>query len=249
MASQRKTTGSRDGTGAGSRPATGSGRGSAEGTTAEIASPRRAERRPEIVRQRRDERRQAYEKQRRQWLITRIAFAALGLLVVVGVAFGLYRWNQDQRLNTVPEGVRNFQYAGSDHTRGLDERVDYAESPPVGGRHAPSPYWQNCGYYDAPIQNESAVHSLEHGAVWITYRPGLSQEQIDVLREKAEQSYILVSPYEDQEAPVIASSWNHQLALEGADDERLDQFIRSFREGPDTPERGAACSGGVGTPQ
>lgn len=241
MASQRKTTGG--------GMATGTGRGASEASPAETAPPRRAERRPEMVRQRRDERRQAYEKQRRQWLITRIAFAVLGLLVVGGLVFGLYRWNRDQRLNTVPEGVRNFQYAGSDHTTSLEERVAYEESPPVGGLHAPSPYWQNCGYYDAPIQNESAVHSLEHGAVWLTYRPDLPQDQIDVLREKAEQSYVLVSPYEDQDAPVVASSWNHQLELEDADDERLDQFIRSFREGPDTPERGAACSGGVGTPR
>lgn len=239
MASQRKT--------GGTEPATGR---NAAGVPANVSPPaRRAERRPEMVRQRRDDRRQAYEKRRRQWLITRLALAAVGLLIVAGLGFGLYSWNRDQQLNTVPEGVRNFQYAGSEHTPNLEERVDYEESPPVGGRHAPSPYWQNCGYYDAPIQNESAVHSLEHGAVWLTYRPDLPQAQVDLLREKAEQSYLLVSPYEDQEAPVVASSWNHQLELDGANDERIDSFIRSFREGPDTPERGAACSGGVGTPR
>lgn len=242
MASQSKTPRGR------SETATGAGRAPAEVSGAEVGQPRRAERRPEMVRQRREERRHAYEKQRRQWLITRVAFAVVGLLVVGGLAFGIYRWNRDQQLNTVPDGVQNFQYAGSDHTGSLEETVAYEESPPVGGRHAPSPYWQNCGFYDGPIQNESAVHSMEHGAVWITYRPDLPAEQIEVLRGKAEQSYILVSAYEDQEAPVVASSWNHQLELEGAEDERLDQFIRSFREGPDTPERGAVCSGGVGTP-
>lgn len=242
MASQGKTPRSR------SETATAAGRGAAEASGAEVGQPRRAERRPEMVRQRREERRHAYEKQRRQWLITRVAFAVVGLLVVGGLAFGIYRWNRDQQLNTVPDGVRNFEYAGSDHTGSLEETVAYEESPPVGGRHAPSPYWQNCGFYDGPIQNESAVHSMEHGAVWITYSPDLPAEQIEVLRDKADQSYILVSTYEDQAAPVVASSWNHQLELEGAEDERLDQFIRSFREGPDTPERGAVCSGGVGTP-
>lgn len=209
---------------------------------------RRAERRPEMVRQQREERRHAYEKQRRQWLITRVAFGLVGLLLVVGVAFGVYRWNEDQQDNVRPEGVRDFSYAGSDHTASLEETVAYEQSPPVGGRHAAAPYWQNCGYYDAPVQNESAVHSLEHGAVWITYRPDLPQDQIDVLREKAEQTYVLVSPYPEQGAPVVASSWNHQLELDGATDERLDQFVRTFRQGPDTPEPGAQCSNGVGTP-
>ena len=227
----------------------GAGTNRSPGTaTAEQGPTRRAERRPEMVRQQREERRKAFERQQRQWLITRIAFGILGLLVVAGVAYGLFRWNEDQQNNVRPEGVRDFAYAGSDHTASLAETVAYEESPPVGGRHAAAPYWQNCGYYDAPIQNESAVHSLEHGAVWLTYRPDLPQDQIDVLREKAEQTYVLVSPYGDQEAPVVASSWNHQLELDGSNDERLDQFIRTFRQGPDTPEPGAACQNGVGTP-
>lgn len=236
--------------GMGGRPG-GTGRAANRAATSVATDPapaRRAERRPELVRQRREERRNAYEKQRRQWLITRVGLGLVGLLVVGGIAFGVYRWNEDQENNVRPEGVRDFAYAGSDHTPNLEETVAYAESPPVGGRHAPSPYWQNCGYYDAPVQNESAVHSMEHGAVWITYRPDLPQDQIDVLREKAEQTYMLISPYAEQDAPVVASSWNHQLELDGAGDERLDQFIRTFRQGPDTPEPGAACSSGVGTP-
>jgi hypothetical protein len=50
---------------------------------------------------------------------------------------------------------------GGKHTAG---EVDYAQNPPVGGAH--NPVWQNCGFYDKPIRDESAVHSLEHGAVW-----------------------------------------------------------------------------------
>jgi hypothetical protein len=140
--------------------------------------------------------------------------------------------------------VQTFNYVGGQHTRMPDEPVEYTETPPVGGPH--DSVWQNCGYYSQPIDNWHGVHSLEHGAVWITYRPDLPQEQIDELKQIAEkQTYILVSPYPDLPAPVVASAWNNQLQLDSANDSGLDQFVRYFRQGPQTPEPGAACSGGT----
>jgi hypothetical protein len=47
---------------------------------------------------------------------------------------------------------------------------------------------------------------------------------------------------------VVASAWGKQLRLEGADDPDLEQFVRAYQRGPQTPEPGAACTGGVGEP-
>jgi hypothetical protein len=72
--------------------------------------------------------------------------------------------------------------------------IDYAQTPPAGGPH--NPVWQNCGFYDEPVRDENAVHSLEHGAVWITYQPDLPQEQIGKLRDLAQSNrFVLISPY------------------------------------------------------
>jgi uncharacterized protein DUF3105 len=76
--------------------------------------------------------------------------------------------------------VKSFHNLDYDHVKGS---VDYRQGPPVGGDHAS--IWQNCGFYSGPVRNETAVHSMEHGAVWITYRPGLPTEQVDKLRELA----------------------------------------------------------------
>ncbi len=87
---------------------------------------------------------------------------------------------------------------------------------------------------------------MEHGAVWITYRPGLPQDQIEKLRDLAQsQTYILVSLYPSLPFPVVASAWGNQLRLESAEDPRLEQFVHAFRLGSQTPEPGAPCTGGT----
>ena len=223
---------------------------SGRANTGHHTQPRRAERRPEMVKQRRDERRKVYERRRRQWLITRIGLGTVGILIVGALLWTVFSYANDKSDNVRPQGVKEYSYQGSDHTGSLQEKVQYSESPPVGGRHAPAPFWQNCGYYSAPIPNEAAVHSLEHGAVWITYRPDLPQDQIDKLKKEADDNtYVLASPYQDQAEPIVLSAWNNQLRLNSLDDKRFDQFVRYFRQGPQTPERGAACTGGNGTPE
>ena len=140
------------------------------------------------------------------------------------------------------EGVQSFKYTGGDHQTG---RLTYAQHPPVGGPH--NPVWQNCGVYDRPLYDEHAVHSLEHGAVWITYQPGLSTEEIAKLRESVQgRPYTLLSPYEAQTSPIVLSAWNKQLAVTSASDPRISAFIQKYEQGGEAPEIGAPCSGGYG---
>lgn len=151
---------------------------------------------------------------------------------------------RSQTASAPPGGVESFEVPSRDHT---EADVDYAQTPSVGGDH--NPVWQNCGSYSEPINDETAVHSLEHGAVWITYQPDLPQGQVDQLREIAQSnSYVLVSPFSDLSSPVVASAWGNQASFESADDAELEQFVGAYLQGPQTPEPGAACTGGVGEP-
>ena len=136
-------------------------------------------------------------------------------------------------------GVETFEGLSHEHVEG---DVAYPQTPPVGGPHAP--IWQNCGFYDRPVGDEHAVHSLEHGAVWITYRPDLAADQVAILERRAERNeYVLISPYPDLPAPVVASAWGKQLRLERADDRRLTRFVRAYAG--NGPEPGAPCDGGT----
>lgn len=129
----------------------------------------------------------------------------------------------------------------------VERDVDYPEAPPLGGDH--NPVWQNCGIYRDPIVDELAVHSLEHGAVWITYSPELAPAEIATIEAYANgQTHILVSPYPDLPAPVVATAWGAQQRFQTADDAEIGTFIVAFQQGPQTPEPGATCSRGYGEP-
>lgn len=186
--------------------------------------------------------RQRYERNKREMRMIRIGGGILAALLVFAIGYGIWNWAEDRENNQpVQKTVANYTYAGSQHSA---EPQTYSEHPPVGGVH--NDVWQNCGYYAMPINEENAVHSLEHGAVWITYDPSLPQDQIDRLRNIAEQQdYILVSPMDSLPSPVVASSWNHQVQLDGANDPDLMRFISEYKQGPDTPEPGALCSRGT----
>jgi hypothetical protein len=69
-----------------------------------------------------------------------------------------------------------------------------------------------------------------------------------VSKYRGSSRYVILSPYPGLPSPVVASAWGKQLQLPSVSDPRLGQFIDYFRQGPQTPEPGATCAGGTGTP-
>ena len=174
----------------------------------------------------------AQEKRRRQLLI--------GVPVVIGiVALAVFIFMRFQPV----EGTTEF----GAQERGHDTEAEFATAglPPVGGTH--DPRWQNCGIYTEPVDTGPAVHSMEHGAVWITYRPDLPAEDVAVLQDMVlGESYMLLSPYPELKSDVVATAWGVQLEPDSISDERIDEFVNRYRGGG--PEPGAPCTGGLGNP-
>jgi hypothetical protein len=126
-------------------------------------------------------------------------------------------------------------------------KVSYPQMPPPGGTH--NPEWQNCGIYDTPVDAVNGVHSMEHGASWIAYRPDVGPSAIENLRGLVRgRPYTLLSPMQEASAPIVAAAWGLRLEVTDANDPRLAQFISTFTNGPQTPELGAACTGAKGQP-
>mgnify|MGYP003352979461 FL=1 len=109
-----------------------------------------------------------------------------------------------------------------------------------------NPVWQTCQFYAVPIVTELGVHSMEHGAVWVTFQPDLPADQVATLQALAAGGIeLLVSPYPGLTSPVVASAWGVQLRLDAADDPRLAQFVAFFQNGPQTPELDTPCAQGT----
>ena len=186
----------------------------------------------------RQERREQLEQERKR----RNLMIGGGALLIIVVLAGLIIF---RIAASNIEGVFNFPAQERSHDQ--DVVIEETSLPPVGGVH--DPVWLNCGIYDTPVPLKNAIHSMEHGAVWITYRPDLPSDEIAHLIELAGgQSYLVLSPYPNLASNVVMTAWGVQLELDSANDERVEQFISVYRNGPQTPEPGASCSGGTGTP-
>lgn len=183
------------------------------------------------------------QSQRRNQLIKMIAAIALALAAIIIVTL-IVSSRPTQAVKSI-EGIQSFPDPERGHTT---DPVTYDQAPPVGGIHNPA--WVNCGVYSEPVQNENAVHSIEHGAIWIAYHPELAATEVQQLEAITRLSgYRLLSPYPDLPSPIVLSAWGYQLQLEEADDPRLIDFLAKYERNPEGPEPGAPCTGGIGEPE
>ncbi|MEX1079631.1 MAG: DUF3105 domain-containing protein [Homoserinimonas sp.] len=210
------------------------------------------------VKQEREARRQAKVEQFRKQQarakrnrIVAIVLSSVAALAVVALIVTVVISNATPKRDPADidvAGVQTWDDLEYVHTDGpVDYEGQYGMNPPAGGSHNPA--WLNCGIYTEEQQNESAVHALEHGAVWVTYNPDeLDEADVDALRSQLPDSYIILSPYPDLDAPVVASAWAAQVKLDGVDDPRLGDFVEKYWQSPDVPEAGALCTRGIDGP-
>lgn len=145
------------------------------------------------------------------------------------------------------EGVQTFPDKSEYHNHADSLPAPEGDVPPPFGAHYSA--WQNCGIYDKPIDLGNALHSLEHGAAWLTYSPNLSESQIAELQSLVRgHGYVLMSPYPSQTDPVVMTAWGVQLVIDSLPDERIAKFVAYYEQGPQNPEPGAPCSGAIGEP-
>ena len=185
--------------------------------------------------------RKIVNKRQTPWgLISVAALIVVLAVAVIGYAVHASSSGQPSDPNKI-KGIAHKVFTSGDHKT---TPITYTESPPFGGPHAP--IWADCTgtVYPSQIANENAVHDLEHGAVWITYRPGLPADQLDVLTKLVSGvPYMLMTPYEGLKTNVSLQAWGYQLFVDSAKDKRVKAFIKDLKlNQKNTPELGASCT-------
>lgn len=189
---------------------------------------------------------QAAEKRNRR---IGIVLAITGVLAIIALVTTVIVINNQPQAATPavadvdPQGVQTWTGLTQTHTT---DKVKYEMSPPAGGPH--NPEWLNCGVYSKAVPNENAVHDLEHGAIWITYDPALSDADVKALRAETPSSYAVLSPYPGLDAPIAVSAWGAQYKFNTPDDPGLQSFIQKYWRSATAPEPGAPCTGGLDAP-
>jgi hypothetical protein len=188
----------------------------------------------------------------------RILVIGASVVVVAGLVAGsvvLVRSQSDDSSATADGKSEGHFVTGSDGVKTwkgtlgrnhVVKTVSYPMEPPVGGDH--NQVWMNCNgdVYTKALNNMNAVHSLEHGAVWVTYTGKAKKADVDALAAKVKKTpYTLMSPDDKQKDPIMLSAWGHQRTVTGASDPNVDKFFEKFVQGEQTPEPGAACTGGL----
>ncbi|WP_407839442.1 DUF3105 domain-containing protein [Streptomyces sp. DSM 116496] len=182
-----------------------------------------------------------------------IAITASAAIVTGLIGFGAWVMIDQQNKKEADEARLKAPVAGEQTwdakklgRNHVETPVKYEMNPPVGGDH--NPRWMNCNgdVYKNPIPEINAVHSLEHGAVWVTYNEKAAAADVEKLAGKVSKTpYTLMSPVKEQSGAIMLSAWGKQLTVDSADDARVAAFLTKYVQGTQTPEPGAACTNGL----
>ena len=165
------------------------------------------------------------------WL--KLIVAAVVVAVLGGVGYLIA--TSDREASLLGEAIED---QGRDHIDPGTSHPPYSSNPPTSGPHWGTP--QTCDFYEKEVPDEAVIHSLEHGAIWVTYKNKDLVEQMRSLFEK-ESAKVLVSPRAANDSQIAAASWGRLLKLEQFDEKQILDFIKSNRG--NAPEPLASCEG------
>jgi hypothetical protein len=137
---------------------------------------------------------------------------------------------------------------GRGHIAVGSEHEAYNSNPPSSGPH----YAETAvhGFYekDEIVPDENIVHNLEHGDIWISYHPRISDSVLDTLRGFAD-SRIVIAPRAANEFDIGLAAWGRIDTLSIENDlvptERIKDFIsRYINRGPERVPASGFVRGG-----
>jgi len=136
------------------------------------------------------------------------------------------------------EGTVDYAIVSRDHITQGAAGSGYNSNPPSSGPHWPMA--AKNGVYDKELPDEQLIHNLEHGHIWISYKPNTADEVKSKLREIVEKDSwkVVLGPRDKNDSQIALVAWGRVLAMDEPDYVKVEEFIKTYRNrGPEnTPE-------------
>ena len=172
------------------------------------------------TRERRQEKEQA-ARRRNQIMM------GIGALAVIVAIILIVRSSLDP--SDIPDESVTYSILGQEHIPVGAPHADYNSNPPTSGDHYDTP--APARVYTQELPDETLIHNLEHGHIWLSYQDEEDTDTLETLTEIQAQfpSWVVVSPRIANDSPVVAAAWGRLLPLETADTDAITAFILRYR--------------------
>ena len=150
------------------------------------------------------------------------------ILIIAFIFSNKSKQNEQQAVDDLFEKeitliVQEFKDQGTEHIS-ESGNFEYNSNPPTSGPHyGQAPAW---GFYEEPIDDESAIHAIEHGGVWVSYK-NLEQAEIDLLEDFAKNNSesVIVTQRDKNKSRISAVAWTKLVDFESVDVDALQKFL------------------------
>ncbi len=166
-------------------------------------------------------------------LVKKIKSRAPWILLAVLVVGGIY-WVASTSEDTDNARLgEEISIVSRDHINIGDDFGSYNSNPPTSGAHAGPAPW---GFNEAEIVDQNAIHNIEHGGIWISYKD-IDEQSLEVLRNiaRTNSQSVIISPRAANDSPVAIASWGRLLKTDVIDEEQIKEFIKGNKN--KSPER------------
>jgi len=154
------------------------------------------------------------------------------IVILVAVVFGAYKWAKDSEADKPGEAISEqpaVHIQPGEPLPGI-----YLSNPPVSGWHYSQP--AEWGAYDKELPDQTLIHNLEHGGIWISYHPDAPPEVVDKLKEIT-ASYgrkVILTPRAANTALIALAAWGRLDKFDYLDEARIKKFIKAYKDkGPE----------------
>jgi hypothetical protein len=163
-------------------------------------------------------------------------FIGIFAIVLAVVGLGYYLFQQSNKpVDPASQPGQLYDDLGAKHIpEGTKDHPAYNSNPPSSGDHWPAAApW---GVYDSEQADEWFIHNLEHGGIWISYKPSTVPAETQALLKEFAKRYrkVIVSPREANDANIALAAWRRVQKLETFDENTILKFIESYYDqGPE----------------